>query len=236
MSSLPKVAQAATMGWTSRLRAHFSARLVWTFAVTAIVAFLFAWLAKEVRDNDTAPFDNWVLYHIHALSRPGLDGVVSVITQLGGVVAVPLVSLLLAIVLYKKMTRAYAWLLLAGVIGSSLLNLILKSLFARSRPDLWHHLVVERSFSFPSGHAMASASLAASLIAALWYTRWRKWAILLGMLYISLIGFTRLYLGVHYPTDIVAGWIIAVGWVAMVWLLFADAPQTKHVISKPPSN
>ena len=232
-AALRKHVEKLTAAWLPALRRHVSSRLVWSFVIFLFVARLFAAIAKQVRDNDTLRFDEWVLYHIHAISRPGLDGVVTALTQLGGVMVVPLVSLAVAAWLYKKASREHAWLVLAGVIGSSLLNLALKSLFARSRPDLWDHLVVERSFSFPSGHAMASMSLAASIVAALWFSRWRKVAISLGMVYITAVGFTRLYLGVHYPTDILAGWVIALGWVALVWVIFADAPKTKDVITSP---
>ena len=216
-----------------RYRHFMTARLIWSFAVFLVAAWLFAWIAKEVRDLDTIRFDEWALRLVQTWQAPWLDRVVLALTQLGGVVFVPLASLALAALFYRKLSPEHAWLMLAGVIGSSLINLVLKSVFARTRPALWEQIVTEHSFSFPSGHAMASASLAASIVAALWFSRWRKAAISLGMVYITVVGFTRLYLGVHYPTDILAGWIIAVAWVALVWIVFADAPKTKEAITDP---
>jgi len=217
----------------ARYRRYLTARLFWAFAVFLIAAWLFAWIAKEVRDLDTTHFDEWVLLSIRRGHTDMLDQIVVALTHLGGVIFVPIASLALAAVFYRKLSPEHCWLLLTGVIGSSLINLALKSVFARARPDLWTHIVTEHSFSFPSGHAMASASLAASLVGALWFSRWRKWVISLGMLYIAVVGFTRLYLGVHYPTDIFAGWIIATAWVALVWIIFADAPATKETITDP---
>ena len=76
--------------------------------------------------------------------------------------------------------------------------------------------MVEHSSWFPSGHAMASSALALSLIVIFWSTKWR-WLVLAGAIfYVVIIALTRLYLGVHYPTDILAGWAVSCAWVAIV--------------------
>lgn len=204
-------------------------RVVTALAVFSVGSIAFVALAKEVRDNETLPLDREILLGIHNYATPTLDSIARILTQFGGVVLVPISALVIAGLFLKKLGRSYALLILCGVVGSSLLNLLLKTLFSRARPQLWERLVVEHSFSFPSGHAMASASLAASVVAALWYTRWRWTAILLGMVYITVVGFTRLYLGVHYPTDIVAGWMLAIAWVAAVFAIFSRSPYRTPV-------
>ena len=109
------------------------------------------------------------------------------------------------------------WVVLIGLGGAALLNIILKLLFERVRPDLWEQLVVETSFSFPSGHSMASAALAGVIIYFIIRSRLKVWlkstAIAAAVIYVALVGFSRLYLGVHYPTDVVGGWLVTSLWL-----------------------
>ena len=110
--------------------------------------------------------------------------------------------------------------MIAAVVGAGLLNLLLKATFQRDRPDLWEHIVTELTYSFPSGHAMASMALGSAMIMAFWRTRYRVVALIGGVFYIISIALTRLYLGVHYPTDIIAGWCAALAWVVFVKIIF----------------
>ncbi len=102
--------------------------------------------------------------------------------------------------------------------GSALLNIGAKLAFARGRPSLWESIAPETTYSFPSGHAMGSMTLACVLFLLAWHTRWR-WpvAALMGS-FVVLVGWSRVYLGVHYPSDILAGWAVASAWVAAVFL------------------
>lgn len=186
------------------------------FGLYALPLIVFVKLADEVRERETLPFDVAVLESVHRLSAPGLDTVVTSVTDFGYVWWVGGITLVVcAALIYWRRYRDAA-IVLVGVAGSAVLNLILKALFQRDRPELWARLVTENSHSFPSGHAMASMSLAAVIIVVLWPTRWRWLAVSGGALYVLVIGFTRLYLGVHYPTDIVAGWVMAAAWVVIV--------------------
>ena len=130
--------------------------------------------------------------------------------------AVPIIAVAWAGLLWWRGRRRDAALLAAAVIGSTLLNAVLKAVFQRDRPDFWEHLVVEDSYSFPSGHAMASMSLAAALVVIAWSSRWRWPAIALATVYVLVVGVSRLYLGVHFPSDVLAGWCVAVAWVVVV--------------------
>jgi len=180
---------------------------------------VFASLANEVREGDTLSFDTAVLLAINSRSSPLLDTIFSAGTMLGGAAVVATVSLamIIALTLRKSYSRALLTTLIIG--GTTLANLFLKLVFERSRPELWTRLVEEQSFSFPSGHAMASMALGLTIVLLTWNTRYRTAATIAAVVYVLFIGFSRLYLGVHYPTDILAGWLVSSLWVfAIAWL------------------
>lgn len=176
----------------------------------------FGALADEVLEGDTTAFDQTVLQAINAKSSPVLDSVFLVITEIGGVIGISLLTLIALGILLKKHLYKQAFIVAASVIGATIVNIVLKTLFARTRPDLWEQLITETSYSFPSGHAMLSSVVAAVLIALCWRTRYRLAAIVAGMVFMVSISFSRLYLGVHFPTDVLGGWLIGTAWVLIV--------------------
>jgi undecaprenyl-diphosphatase len=201
-------------------------KAIWTplgisFLLLLGLGSLFAFIADGVSEHQTTGFDEAVLLGINAASSPLLDTVVSILTEFGGLIGVLTLTLGAAALFASRRRWKRAAMLLIAVGGASALNLILKGIFARSRPDLWDHIVTELTYSFPSGHAMASMSLGAGLVVALWNTRYRRIALIGSSIYVLSIAFTRLYLGVHYPTDILAGWCVSVAWVVAVKLLFS---------------
>ncbi|MEO5498987.1 MAG: phosphatase PAP2 family protein [Candidatus Saccharimonadales bacterium] len=191
-------------------------RLFIAFICVTGPIFLFINLADEVRDNDTLVFDEMILRTVNGFETPLLDAVTVGLTQLGGVVGVTVLTVGLATLLYTRKMRQRAAILVTGVGGAAFLNILLKTVFQRDRPELWERIVTENSFSFPSGHAMASSALALSIIVIFWPTRWRWIAVIGSLVYVIIIAFTRLYLGVHYPTDIVAGWMVSAAWIGSI--------------------
>lgn len=185
-------------------------------STAAVSVVLFALLALGIKSGFLAAFDHSTLSFIHSLAEPTLDWWVPIATNLGDVVFVCAVTLLTAAWLARKRSWTSLIILLTSVMGTSALAFLLKILVDRARPELWTHLVLETSHSFPSGHATASAALALCFVAILWRTKWRTRALVAASVYVLLVAFTRLYAGVHYPTDILGGWIISVGWVAAV--------------------
>ena len=181
---------------------------------------LFAAIAFLVHRDVTLWIDEWMLVTIKSYATLTWDYFFVVATQFGGVAAVVVIAAGLSALfaLRRQWTRVV---LVAAVLGGvALLNVALKLVFERPRPDLWEHLVIEDSFSFPSGHAMASMALALLLVYFVISSQWRsrtKWTVIAGLaVYVLIVGISRVYLGVHYPSDIVAGWIIAAGWVGMI--------------------
>ena len=191
-------------------------QLAVAFLVFALPVFAFAQLADEVREQDTLWFDEAALRAINVLATPWLDSSVVALTQLGGPIGVIVLTAGFTALLWMRNKRRFAVQLAVGVGGAVLLNVMLKTVFQRDRPQLWERIVTENSYSFPSGHAMASAALAISTIVLFWPTKWRWPVLVAAVFYMLLIAFTRLYLGVHYPTDVLAGWLVSGAWVAVV--------------------
>lgn len=184
-----------------------------------IPLLIFGDLAEDVWKQGGFPFDVPLLLAIHSTAQPKLDVFVSYLTKLGvfwGVFpAAAMISLLLVI---RQRWRALEFLLTASV-GSIIINQTVKRLLHRARPHLWVTPAPEFDYGFPSGHAMASMTLVAVLIILSWKSRWRWFVVIIGTLFVLIIGWTRLYLGVHYPSDVLAGWMVALGWTVGVSLL-----------------
>lgn len=175
----------------------------------------FVALVDEVTEGSTTAFDESVLLAINQQSTPFLDVFMRSVTDFGSIGVA--VAVAIGALFYVIKSHAYRALFLAVAVGGAgILNAVLKLLFERQRPDLWQQLVTEATFSFPSGHAMASSALAISFILLFWRTKYRWIIVVVALVYAVLIGFSRLYLGVHYPTDILGGWLMSAAWVTLV--------------------
>jgi undecaprenyl-diphosphatase len=182
--------------------------------------FCFFGIAIAVFSNDfSLVWDVTILEKIYAIASPDLDAIAFALTQLGrgkGIAAIALfVSLFLG---SRKQWRSLRYLLIT-IIGSGLLNLSVKFLFHRHRPTLWDSLSPELDFSFPSGHAMLSLTLSIAIAVLVPQRHWRSLFLFCGVMLAIAIGWSRLYLGVHYPSDILSGWALAIAWVTGIsWL------------------
>ncbi len=200
------------------LRRH-GGRIALLFVALWLPLWVFAALAEEVREGEAFGFDQPLLQWVHALHGPLPDRVFMAFSKVGyawGVV--PFDVLLVAALAWSRRQREG---LVAGIAvsGSALLNVAAKHFFARARPALWPALAPEASYSFPSAHAMGSMTLAAVLVLLAWRTRWRGWVVVAMALFVPMVGASRVYLGVHYPSDILAGWAAALAWVSGVYLV-----------------
>jgi len=122
----------------------------------------------------------------------------------------------------RRRGDAFFWGLAVG--GAALLNVAAKYSFGRSRPDYWLSIAPETTFSFPSGHAMQTMALVAALVVLVWPTKARWPVLILGGSFVLLVGLSRVYLGVHYPSDIVAGWAAASAWVVGLSIVLYGYP------------
>jgi undecaprenyl-diphosphatase len=223
------------LGWLGR---HELGTLVAIGSLAAGV-WLFAALADEVMEGGTRKLDTTLLLalrrpgDLRPLGPPALLNAARDITALGGPAVLTLltaaVSLFLALDGKKHMA-----LYVCGSIGSGLLiSSLLKDSFDRPRPDIVPHEVYAASYSFPSGHSMLSALTYLTLGAILARSHERRllkaYFLLTAVFLTVLIGVTRVYLGVHWPTDVLAGWTAGAVWALLCWLL-ARWLQTRHTL------
>jgi undecaprenyl-diphosphatase len=122
-------------------------------------------------------------------------------------------AVVITLALLAARRRGNAIFFAVAMVGAGTLNTGAKLVFRRTRPDLWLSPAPEHTYSFPSGHSMGSMALVAALAVLAWPTRWRWWAIVLGGAFTLLVGCSRIYLGVHFPSDVVAGWSASLVWV-----------------------
>lgn len=181
---------------------------------------VFGELAEDVWEKQGGfPWDESILLAIHSTSNPQLDVFASTLTHFGVFWGVfPVAMVISIILLLKRRWRSLAY-LLPTLLGSIVINRTAKVLLHRVRPHLWESPAPEFDYGFPSGHAMSSMTLVAALVILAWGTRWCWWVLLVGGLFVLAIAWTRLYLGVHYPSDIIAGWMASLAWAIGVSLL-----------------
>lgn len=186
-------------------------------------------LADEVWEGEGLPFDRPILEWLHGHATPGLDRIMLFVSEAGA--PRPMVVLFVAILalLLVRHRRGDALFFAIAVAGAMLINFVAKLTFGRARPDLWISLAPETDYSFPSGHAMGSMAVVAALVALAWNTRWRWPVAVLGGLFVALVGLSRLYLGVHYPSDVLTGWLAAFAWVGGVALIRGSAYLREHL-------
>lgn len=191
-------------------------------AVASILVLLFIIIASFVVHGKTVSWDTAILLAITDQSNAIANTILFGVTHLGDVaVIVSLAALLVCVLKLKKKAFEIPYVILA-VGGAIVLNASFKLLFQRERPELWNLLAYESTFSFPSGHSLITSAFVVFVIGLLWNTKWRVQSLIGGILYVVLIGFSRLYLGVHYPSDVMAGWCLGVAWGLFVLVIMNE--------------
>ncbi len=191
---------------------------------------LFALLALCIHASFMIRFESWVYHRAVSKMTPAFTSSLKFITHFGDTAAVLVFCLLLIAV--KRTRKTVAIPVASAVILSTIINSLLKNLFARQRPNILR-LINESSYSFPSGHAMITATLYTMLILlAFWFLKNRMLKALITavcLFMILAIGFSRIYLGVHYVDDVIGGWLIGFN-VAVRVYFFWEVKQTKTLL------
>jgi undecaprenyl-diphosphatase len=200
--------------------------------VMACLLFAFGFIAQEVFEGKTLAFDRWVILALRDPANPStpagpawVQEAARDLTSLGSIIVLAIITCAVAGYLFLARQRAAAWLVLIAVFGGMAVIDVLKALFARPRPDVVAHAARVFTASFPSGHASLSAitylTIAALLARSQSSLRIGAYFISLAVFLTIVIGISRLYLGVHYPTDILAGWCIGAAWAIACWAIAA---------------
>jgi undecaprenyl-diphosphatase len=190
----------------------------------------FAALAGRVLEGDTQEFDERVLAALRDPANPEapigprwLHGAALDITALGSATVLGLTVVAVCGFLALQGLQRYALFVFVASVGGWLLNDTLKLLFSRPRPDIVPHLREVMTMSFPSGHALTSAAVYLTLGVLLMRVASRPLAryycLGVAMLATALVGSSRVYLGVHYPSDVLAGWLIGLSWALACWIV-----------------
>ena len=208
------------------------------FATLATVLLLsaallaFAQLTDEVVEGGTPTFDSAVLMAMRTpgnpsdpIGPPWFEEAVRDVTSLGGTTIIVLITAIVAGFLAMSGTRHAAVLMVVSVSSGAMLMSLLKQIFARTRPDLVEHSARVFTESFPSGHATLSAITYLTLGALLARVQTRRalkaFSLGVAITLTALVGVSRVYLGVHWPTDVLAGWCLGGAWAITCWLVAA---------------
>jgi undecaprenyl-diphosphatase len=193
----------------------------------ALPVWAFIEIAEEVGEGETRWFDESVLLalrtsdHADPIGSRWFEGWVVDVSALGGLAVLTLVTLFAVGYLLVLKRWGDALMLLVATLGGAAISEGLKLGFNRPRPDLVAHIVETASMSFPSGHAMLSAVTYLTLGALIARTQERRdlrgYILGAAILLTLLIGLSRIYLGVHWPTDVLAGWCLGAAWALLCW-------------------
>jgi undecaprenyl-diphosphatase len=214
--------------WLDRLLALGSLALA-SLVLIVFAAWVFVAIADEVREGEYLPIEERIMLAFregdppHPIGPHWLVSTARDVTALGSVVVLTTTVILVAGFLAFTRRFAASLFVLAASTGGLVLNNVLKAIFGRERPDETLHLVEIDSLSFPSGHAMLSATIYLTLAVLLTRLadRRREKSYLLGaaLLLSFAVGLSRVYLGVHYPTDVIAGWAAGIAWAQICWFV-----------------
>lgn len=207
--------------WTQKINPKIASfvgffGIAW-LGVCILTLYVLAKLSGEVLEKEAFAFDTYILLHIHRLANPALDALMISITRIGDPRTVVPTTVVFFGFLWWQRYRLEAKFFALNAFGGAVLSYVLKLAFSKPRPDLWPKLISETTFSYPSGHALGSMVLYGflSYVLADLYPRYAKTFYWVAAVLIVAIGFSRLYLGVHWPTDILAGYGVGFLWTTV---------------------
>ncbi len=202
------------------------ARLLWLLLGLSLLLLLTLKLSSEIVEGDTLAYDRAILIAVraategHDLARDALRRLMLDVTTLGNNGLLTMIALLTVGFLIVAGKKRLSGLLAIGIVSGVAASALLKLAYGRARPDVVAHLVSVDTASFPSGHAMNSAVVYLAIAVMLARSQRQRGARIyilgVGMGLTLLIGLSRIYLGVHWPTDVLVGWIFGASWAALI--------------------
>lgn len=215
-NSLPR----RTINFFGNLKLALGSVLLAGLALAVGALVFFAWLTDEMLEGATRNFDESIRSAVHAFAAPALTSVMMAASFLGSTLFLIGFGIVVFIIFFLLKRRRAAIVFALTMLGSTVLLVTLKTVFHRTRPDPFFDTVLPVSYSFPSGHALSSFCFYGAL-AAIITNRINNRLIqiliwIFAALLVALIGLSRIYLGVHYPSDVLAGYTVALIWVVTV--------------------
>ncbi|MDN8588634.1 phosphatase PAP2 family protein [Paenibacillus sp. 11B] len=204
----------------------------------ALSLAVFSIIALSISDNQIHRFDDSLITWIQGMESQGMTHWMELFTWIGSGIPVVIITILSMVVLYVFLKHRRELLFLGCVIaGSAILNTLLKLMFHRARPTI-HRIIEVSGYSFPSGHSMAAFSLYGGLAFLIWKhiptAVGRVLMIIVSAMFILMIGMSRIYLGVHYPSDVVGGYFMSGCWLAVcIWFYQRYLERVSLLQSKP---
>lgn len=218
-------------------------RVLAALLLVVTLVYAFVEIADEVVENETNHVDHTILQWFRDPVNPDkpigpgwLEVAALDVTAMGGITFLVFIVLITMGFLWIAKKRRAFLLIGAAALGGQIFNTSLKELFDRARPDIVPHLTNVNTPSFPSGHSMMSAvvylTLGALLSRLVVGPGVRAYILITALTLTFLVGVSRVYLGVHYPTDVVAGWAAGLAW-ALICLLVARILQSRGAVERP---
>lgn len=215
---------------------NLKVQLTRAFFISLLSAIGFGIVALLVSDQKINQFDSVITSLVQGREAPALTNIMRFFTFIGGGIPVVVLTIIVLFFLYQVLHHRRELILFASVVvGSALLNETLKVIFHRARPTL-HRIVNANGFSFPSGHSMAAFSLYGILAYLLWRhistPVGRGLLIIISITMITAIGVSRIYLGVHYPSDVLGGFLASGSWLTVsIWFYQSYLEKRKPKVS-----
>lgn len=194
--------------------------LLTALGISVAALIFFGWLTEEMLEGETLRFDNSVRAFVHQYASPWLTSLMQLFSFLGSTLFLTMASGAALITFWLLKRRHAATLLAITMIGGAIFLTTLKNIFRRARPEPFFNLVLPSSYSFPSGHSLLSFCFYGALAAIVTRRVEQRsikiivWTI--AFLMIGFVGISRIYLGVHYPSDVLAGYTAALIWVVAI--------------------
>lgn len=207
-------------------------QLVIAFLISIVSIIGFSLISLFISDQKIINFDRAVIASIQGVESPFLTRVMKLFTFIGSTPVIIMLTIFLLFFLYRVLHHRLELILFTtAIIGSAILNGMLKQFFQRVRPD-FHRLIDVGGYSFPSGHAMNAFTVYGVLSFLLWRhlpSRWgRSILIIVSTVMILTIGISRIYLGVHYPSDIIGGYFASGIWITTAILFFQFYKEKRY--------
>ncbi len=206
--------------------------ILYVFLLFCFLIISFILISNEMSNNKLVYFDNGVIAAVQSHISPALTNVMLTFTFLGSVkwLTIAVLAGTLFLFIKRKWALGLFFLLSSGV--GSLFNVLLKNIFKRQRPDI-HRLITENSYSFPSGHSMGAFIFYGAIAYIILHYAHKKAAktfgIVLMAVFILLIGTSRVYLGVHYPSDVIGGYSAGGAWLMICIIVFRYYEYRKNL-------